>query len=191
MYSWLTSSISWWHPLGYILVFIGLILEGDTVLFIAAFLAHQSFFGLGDLAVVAFASVLIGDALWYLVGYRTRDSQVWLFRWAHNIGRHFDKYLKRRPLHTIFISKFTYGVHHLILMRAGIDNLSLKEFMKKDVSATIVWMLIVGGLGYFSGLSYVVLKHYVRLTELGFLGGITLVFLIQHFFVSRKLKQNL
>ncbi len=185
------SLIDQWHILGYAAVFIGLILEGDTVLFIAAFLTHQGLFDIWYLLLTVFSSVIIGDILWYIVGYHTRDSRFWLFRWAHGIGRHFDRYLTKRPLYTIFISKFTYGVHHLILMRAGVVNISLKDFIRKDIIATLVWVAIVGGLGYFSGFSFYLLRRYIRLTEIGFLAIMVALLFLEHFIINRKLKKNL
>ncbi len=169
-----------WRPLGYTLTFIGMFVEGDAMLFLTAFLTHQGFFDFGDMLFTVVSGVLIGDSAWYWIGYRLDGSKSRLARWAAKVAAPFDEHIKKRPFHTILISKFTYGFHHAILLRAGALRLPFKRYFWIDVIASAVWLLAIGILAYvFSG-SYVFLRRYVRYGEIALLFLIVLFVLADH-----------
>lgn len=182
------ASLAWWRPFGYLLVFLGMIIEGDAVLFTAFFLSHQGFFDPVYLFITAFIGVLFGDVLWYWLGAWFSNSFVFIARWAERIARPFDAHIIERPLRTIFLSKFAYGIHHALLMRAGALRLPLSKFMRDDFISTFFWMAIVGGLGFFFGASYSLIRHYLRFVEGAVLFGLLAFFILWHFvaLISRK-----
>lgn len=68
MDSFVLHYLTLWRPLGYLLTFLGLLFEGEAVIFTAAFLTHRGFFDGGDIFFVIIAGVITGDILWYLAG---------------------------------------------------------------------------------------------------------------------------
>lgn len=177
------------RSVGYALVFLGMVFEGDGVLFAAAFLTHQGFFDLLDMFTVVFAGVIFGDFLWYWLGKKFYASSTIFASWAKRIATPFDVHIVDRPFHTIFISKFMYGFHHLILMRAGALGIGAKKLFKIDVFATILWMFIVGSLGFLSSISFFTIKHYLRSIEIFLLLGVVVLLSIQHFIAGRLKKK--
>lgn len=189
MASLLFSYLIWWRPIGYAMIFFGMILEGDIVLFTGAFLAHQGFFDMGDLTLAVFGGVFIGDALWYYAGSRLSErAPSFLARWIERIARPFDAHLRERPLHTIFISKFAYGMHHALLARAGMIGVPFQKFLRSDITASIVWALIIGGAGYASSASFVFFKHYLRFAEIVILTGILALAALEYIVTRRSKK---
>jgi membrane protein DedA with SNARE-associated domain len=182
-----------WRSLGYAVVFMGMIFEGDIVLFTSSFLAHQGFFDIGDLAFFVLAGVFIGDSLWYLAGrlidnHLSGNSRLSLVnRWMAKMAVPLDTRLLNYPFRTILISKFFYGFHHALLTRLGTLRFSWKRFIKIDFISNLLWAFVVGGLGYFSGAAFFASKHYLRLAEIGLLLALILFFVIKHF-VIKKLK---
>ena len=175
-----------WQPLGYLIGFFGMMIEGDALLFTLTFLTSQGYFSFSLMLFSLFAGVLIGDWLWYQLGKHLHNSSWRLAQWIHKLASPLDKHLLDNPRRTIFISKFTYGVHHALLMRAGALHLPPKEFLKNDVLATVAWISVVGGLGYLSGASFLLVKHYVRYAEIGLLLGIALMLVITHVITRRS-----
>ena len=174
---------AWWQPVGYILFFFGMMIEGDALLFMAAFLTHQGLFNPIIMPVVIFAGVLIGDLGWYFAGeYISNQNR--LVGFFSRIAKQFDAHLVDRPFRTIFISKFMYGFHHAILMRAGTLKLDKKKFVDIDIAATICWMIIVGGLGYFSGFSFTIIRHYMRNAEYVVIGIVFVYFMLDKIFTE-------
>lgn len=189
MYAFIIQSLSYWHFAGYILIFLGMIIEGDAVLFAASFLAYQGFFNPFIMAGTAFLGVLFGDFLWYWAGSWIKTPSFFFWRWVQRIAQPFDAYLKRKPFRTIFVSKFAYGVHHALLFRAGVLGIRLTELAKVDFLSTSFWMSIVIGLGYASGVSFAYIKHYFRFAEFILLAGFIVFVLIEHIFVKTSGKK--
>ena len=177
-----------WKPLGYFLIFIGLALEGDTTLFILSYLAYNGFFELKNFFLIAFGSALIGDIFWYWLGRKINDSSSFINKITNRI-KFADSHLIERLPHTIFVSKFIYGTHHLIMLRAGALNINLKKIMKYDFLPTLLWILLIGGLGYLSGAYFIIIKKYVRFVEIGLLIALIIFFIIERFIKKRSEKK--
>lgn len=167
-----------YKPLGYLLIFLGMVVEGEAVFFIAAFLAHQGYFDFGDMALVLIGGAFTGDILWYELGRRIRNSGSSFSKWIYRVTDPFDEHILSRPMRTIFISKFLYGLNRATLVRAGMLHISFRAFIKSDVPALLLWLLIVGTLAYLFGASFLILKRYVRYVEVGILLGLALFFFL-------------
>ncbi|MDP3661289.1 MAG: VTT domain-containing protein [bacterium] len=160
-----------WPPLGYILIFLGMMLEGDLTLFTAAFLTAMGLFNPVMAIAVAVVGFLLGDWLWYEAGKHIHRLPAFIATRVEKFARPFDERLSSRPFHTILFAKFAYGIHHLILLRSGATKLSLSRFLISDISASIIWFAIVGSLGYFSGYSFFGAGAYLKFGEVAILIG--------------------
>lgn len=168
------------RPLAYLAVFAGMIFEGDAVLFTAAFLTHQRLFDFGDMALVVLVGVFVGDLLWYQGGILLSRTPALAFiqRWLERLTTRFDTHLSKRPWHTLFVSKFAYGLHHPILMRAGAVGMPPRRFLWNDMLATLLWVAVVGGIGYAASASAVALPR-LRFVERTLFLGLVSFFLIE------------
>ena len=170
----------------YILIFIGMMLEGDTVLFIAAFLTHQGILHATPVFLTALWGMILGDNLWYTLGFKLKNSNTFLNQWAEKLAKPFDEHLKNYPLRATFLSKFTYGVGHAIFFRAGAIRINWRKLEQNDILATLFWMLIVSGLGYFSSASFFLFKRYLRFGEVALLLGLIIFFTLKHLIVKKS-----
>jgi len=171
-------------------LFIGMIIEGEVVLFSAAFLVREGYLKPGPVFFAAFAGMLIGDVLWYWLGRWAYDSFPRLRRWIDRIAAPLDRHIRERLFRSIFISKFAAGIHHPVLMRAGSLGISLKRFVFDDIISTFIWVLVIGGLGYLSGFSFEFSRQFLRFAELGLLIALIIFFLLFRA-VSQKTKARL
>lgn len=178
------------RPLGYFLVFIGMIFEGDIILFTSFFLTHQGFFDLGDMIITIIAGAFLGDMSWFWIGAKLKNTSSIISRWTEKLTKPLEKHLEDRPMHTIFISKFVYGIHHAVLIRAGMVKMSVKEFLKIDLPAVFLWVLVIGGFGFFSSASLAAIRHYIRFAEVSLLIGL-IFFLFVWGILARKIKKLL
>lgn len=190
MHSLVIHTLIFYRPIGYFLIFIGLLIEGEFVLFTAAFLTHQGAFDIGDMFIVAVSGVLLGDILWYFAGTLLNGKKYWWQKWFNRLAKPFDRHLAENPFRIIFISKFTYGLHRAILIKAGMLKIARGEFLKADAASAFLWIVIVGGLGYGASASFLPVSHYLRLAEVGLALGLVGFFLILHF-ASRYLQKEL
>jgi membrane-associated protein len=190
MHSFLLHYLVIWRPLGYGLVFLGMILEGDISLFTTAFLTRLDYFDFFDIIFFILAGAVIGDSLWYGLGRWLKNSSFFVVRWAAKIVSPFDNHIKEKNFRTNLISKFTYGVHHLTLVRNGMLGIPYKEFLRNDFLALLIWVAVIGGLGYLFGASYVLIRHYLKFVEVGLL-LIIIIFILFDKLISRRLRDKL
>ena len=169
-------------PLTYLLMFIGMIIEGDFLLFSVGFLVHQGLIDMRDAFVVLLSGVLVGDLLWYWLGMLLSASPRQLHKWFHVAVRTFDNHIHKHFLHTIFISKFIAGIHHPILMRIGALHISVKRFFAYDLVSSVGWIIGVGALGYASSASFISIKNSFRFVEVGLLFGLIIFFILKYIF---------
>lgn len=105
--------------------------------------------------------------------------------WIDRLAKPFDQHLSLNPPRTIFISKFIYGLHRTIILRSGMLKIPLSKFLKADVPAAILWIGIVGGVGYATGISSLLFKRYLPIAEivlfLGLVGFLVFVRLVSQF----------
>ncbi|MBI3442338.1 MAG: VTT domain-containing protein [Candidatus Sungbacteria bacterium] len=177
MHHTLLYYLTLWKPLGYGIVFLGMIFEGDAMLFTAAFLAREGFFRPSTTVAVAFAGVLLGDLFWYRLGAAADHSLPRIRQWATRLAAPLDSRLEDRSFHCFLLSKFIF-IGHAVIARAGMVRMPTRKFLRSDIPATLMWMAAVGLLGYFSSISLELLRRYVRLAELGLLFSLALFFLV-------------
>jgi len=180
-----------YRPVGYLLFFLGMLIEGDAVLFTASFLGHQRFFEFPFVVVIGLAGALLGDSMWYFLGTKLNEHTPLFHKWLGRLSQPFDEHLKKNLLHTIFISKFTYGFHHALLARAGALRVPYRKFLIDDILATLPWFAIVATLGYVSSASIGILRHSLRSVQVALFIGLVVFFIVWHFGVSNKLKNKI
>lgn len=169
-------------PVAYALFFIGMIIEGEFVMLGAAYLASDGWlnpyivFGLG------FIGAILSDLLFYEMGRRIKylPEKVQLF--AEKMTKPLHKTVIKFPERAIFFTKFTYGLHRATLIELGRQGLSPIKFLRADLMAVVMWLFLVGSIGYFVNISLSSLKQYLHYTEIGLLIALVIFYFgIRHF----------
>lgn len=154
-----------WPLFGYLLAFLGIVVEGDATIFIFGFLAQQGYFDPVLILATLYIGALVGDSLWYCLGLCFKYLPLSVNRWVDRLATPFDDHLINNTFRTIFITKFAYGLHHVFILRAGSIHMNYRRLLRIDALASIPWILIVGTLGYASGASFHLLRHYIKYAE--------------------------
>lgn len=183
MESSISQYLSLWKPLGYFIIFLGMIFEGDLMLFTVYMLAFSGIMSLSMVTLTVFTGVFCGDIFWYWLGtkiYASTNNVGKIGSWIMSVVKPFDNHLHKRPFKTIFLSKFVYGIHHAILVRAGSLDISLKSFIKTDILSNALWIATIAGLAYFSRASISLAAHYIKFAEASLLIGVVIIIFLWH-----------
>lgn len=155
-----------WVPFLYTSIFVGMMLEGELFLFAGAFLAHQGVLNMFFVLFLAGLGLIIGDFSWYFAGKYLIKKIAWLDRMSHRVIGVFDKHFEDRPLMTICASKLAYGIHRVILLRAG-QKMPLKTYAKCILIADITWFVVVVCIAViFSATIGPIMKHWLKYIEI-------------------------
>ncbi len=181
--------LSEWRTLAYILIFIGMLLEGEIVFLVAIYYVYQGKLAFLNTICVAMAGMFIGDILWYSFGFYL-DRIPFVKKYIDRVIAVIDTQISRRPVVSIISSKFTYGFHRLTLLRAKVVGIPLRKFMKIDAIGVIAWIFVIGNLFYILSASLPILKKYFSFAELG-LALVAVAYFIIVYLLSRYSKKIL
>lgn len=139
--------------LGYLVLFLGMIVEGEVVLMIGGILANLNAFSLESVFIVSFLGVLANDVIWYQIGayLKNNHGQRNLLLRAERKVKKLLPSVEHNPAYAIFISKFIAGLNHPTLVILGFLKINFKYFMKLQVLASLVWTLVFISLGFAFG----------------------------------------
>jgi membrane protein DedA with SNARE-associated domain len=136
---------------GYPALVIGLFLEGETVLVLAAFMAHHGYL---DLPLVILLGCLVGfisDQFFFWLG-RTRGSQFLENRPAWQAQAEKAKSLLNRNSNFLFIAlRFMYGLRTILPFMIGMSKSDPKKFALLDLIGAFLWALTYGLAGKLIG----------------------------------------
>lgn len=135
---------------------IGFFLPGDSLLFTAGFLVHQSIihFDIHLLAVILFIAAALGDSTGYAFGRRAgrrlfnRKESI-VFR-QENLHR-AEEFYEKHGAKTIIIARFVPVVRTFAPIVAGMSKMHYRTFVTFNLIGALLWAVGLTYLGYFAG----------------------------------------
>lgn len=135
-------------------LFLGFFLPGDSLLFVAGFLAGQNFFSLPTLIFGLLVSAVLGNVFGYEFGRRvgpklfSREDS-FIFKKSHVIKAHnfYDKYGPK----AIVLARFMPIVRTFAPIVAGVANMNYRTFLFYNILGAVFWVIGLVILGYFLG----------------------------------------
>lgn len=157
---------------GYLAIFVGTFLEGETIQILGGFAAHGGLLELPWVILVGFAGTLLGDQLYFYIG--RKHGQAFLDkrpRWRQRVAvvlRYVEKY------HTLAILsfRFFYGIRNVASFAMGTSQLPFARFAVLNAIGAIIWAVVMACLGYFFGTAVEKIMGDIQRYEMWLLGGI-------------------
>ncbi len=167
---------------GYFLLFIAMVLEGEVFLIIAAMLAHLGVFDISDVVLISTLGVILGNILWYYLGYKLSGksfAKKIIIR-AEKIVIYLLPHFREKPFKSIFFSKFIYGANRATVVVAGVLGVRFSLFMRAEVLASIVWVVLYATIGYLFGYAAFQMTH-----KVGYFALLILIFVVGFIFLQK------
>jgi len=149
---------------GYLAVFIGCFLEGETVLVLAGFAAHMGYMSLPWVMTTAALAGFCGDQAAFFAGRRYGPR---LLAWSPRLAAAQPVILAKLSRHAnlmVFMLRFAWGLRIASPIVIGASGLPVARFAPPNLAGAIVWAIVVGGLGYVFGAAFTTMlahaKHY-------------------------------
>jgi membrane protein DedA with SNARE-associated domain len=136
---------------GYLAIFVGSVVEGETILILAGFAAHQGYLSFPKVLVSAFFGGVLGDQVFFVLG-RLYGQQM-LARFP-SLLRHVEKVnrlILRFHSLVIILVRFMYGLRVAGPIVIGASGLAAWRFVLFNLLGGVVWAVLVGGVGYLFG----------------------------------------
>jgi membrane protein DedA with SNARE-associated domain len=137
---------------GYLAVLFGTMLEGETVVLAAGFLAHQGYVTVpGVIFCAVLGSTLSDQGIFFLTRLRGKKFLARFPGLNAKVVAFADR-MKARPMGlTIFalIFRFLYGLRNIAPVFLGMSGLSARRFVCLNLLGAVLWAVLFSWSGYF------------------------------------------
>jgi membrane protein DedA with SNARE-associated domain len=136
---------------GYAALFVGSLLEGETVPLLAGFVAHQERLWMPAVVLTAFVGGALGDQLFFWIG--RRGGAALLRRWpaVQRRAERLAPLLKRHDAWLIADIRFACGFRIAGPIAMGACGVEPRRFALFNILGAAVWAFAVSAIGYLFG----------------------------------------
>jgi membrane protein DedA with SNARE-associated domain len=136
---------------GYWILALGCLLEGETVLVLAALAAHHGYLNPVAVVVIATTCAFVSNQFFFWLG--RRHGSAILDRWPV-LARHSAKIrglIDRHASLAVVAMRFAYGTRIAGPILLGASSMRPLRYVVLNALSAFVWALLVGAAGWFFG----------------------------------------
>ncbi|MBY0376590.1 hypothetical protein K2P96_01285 [Patescibacteria group bacterium] len=137
----------------YLVIYLGLIFEGEVVVICASILAT-----LGALNFYMVLSFVIGGmvtkvfSFYYLGIYlKAKFHRKKIVQYIEKKVSYIMPNFEKKPFWSIFLSTFIMGAGYVVMLFSGYKKVDFKTYLKAEFLSIIIWAPLMLFLGYFFG----------------------------------------
>ncbi len=179
---------------GYMIIAAGTFFEGETILLVAAFLAHQNYLKIDFVILAAFSGSFFGDQLYYFIG-RTKSGFVEKkFSKSKKRIERFQLLLKKYDILVILSFRFIYGLRTIAPFAIGMSGIPVLKFFILNLVSALLWAISIGLLGYYFGHTVEIIVGDIKKIEILISAAVVLiiiVYIIRRIVIRRNLNKSL
>jgi membrane protein DedA with SNARE-associated domain len=178
---------------GYLAVFVGAFLEGETLLALAGLAASRGYLDFLSVTLVALAAAFLGDQFFFFLGRHRGQALLQRFPHWERRAQRFDALLARWHAPLIVALRFMYGFRILGPIMLGMGRCSAGKFLAWNFVGACLWAPLIAGLGFaFGAMLETVLKDlgHAELAAAAGIAAIALAFALAHRLRERRAREK-
>lgn len=176
---------------GYWIVFLGSLIEGESVILAASAAAYHGYLSLPKIMVIAFLGTLCADQFFYQIGRRYGHAILERFPKLKGPSQRAFDLLRRYDTLFILSFRFIYGIRNVSPIVVGMSGVSVLRFTVLNIIAAALWSVLSCLIGYFGSELFEIFWPFVKehrwAAIIGFIGFTSFVFFI---IIYCKFKKN-
>ena len=139
------------HHYGYALIFVGTLIEGETLLTLGGYFAHQGYLELGPLIAVAFAGAVCGDQLFFYIGRHHAKRLLGRFPKLRDKVNQALLRVERHQVKVVLGMRFLWGLRIALPIALGLSNMRTQRFVWLNLVSAAVWSVAFAVIGFAAG----------------------------------------
>lgn len=136
---------------GYLTVFVGTFLEGETILALAGMAAHAGMLSIEWVIAIAALGGTLGDQAYFFAGRRYGDRLLARFPTFRSRAIRVHRLIERYHAPVIVLVRFMYGVRIAGPIVIGMSRVRASRFVVFNALGAVLWAVLVAGAGYVFG----------------------------------------
>ncbi len=178
------------HQYGYLLIFLGTFVEGETLLMLGGYFAHRGYLDLGGVVATSFIAAVCGDQLFFHLGRSHAKGLLARFprlRDKVNLALHR---VEQHQVKVVLTMRFLWGLRIALPVALGLTSMSARKFFWLNLLSAAVWSCVFALIGFGTSrvMAQVVdnLHHYEKWIAVGLLVVAVLVLWLRWHGTRRK-----
>lgn len=139
------------HQYGYAAILLGALLEGESVLILGGFAAHQGYLALAPVATLAALGGFMGGQLFFSIGRRFGAVVTGRFPSVTGKIHRADQWILRYPKMSVIGVRFLYGFQIAGPIAIGMSTMPWIRFTALNFIGAVLWAILMTGIGFFFG----------------------------------------
>jgi membrane protein DedA with SNARE-associated domain len=136
---------------GYIGIFIGTFLEGETTVLLGGIFSKLGYMSVSVVMLYAFAGTFVGDCTFFAIGRFFGKNIIERFDFIRNKVPLANRIIRKKGNFIIFMIRFLVGVRAVILILLGCTSLKMSKFLTYSVLNSIAWSIFISIIGFAFG----------------------------------------
>ncbi|HBB53894.1 hypothetical protein A2740_00160 [Candidatus Nomurabacteria bacterium RIFCSPHIGHO2_01_FULL_43_16] len=180
----------------FIIVFLGAAFGGELAILALSFLVAQNVFPLFPFFLISVLGVFSSDTLWFILGRTKTVDKISKHRYTVGTVSAITEAIRRLSRGNHFLAfifaKFVVGTRVVIIMYVSRTGMTFKNFIRYNIGAIFIWLIVLIPIGFLSGLGFNYISHILEdiYAGIGFIFLILLVFVIIQIWINRILVQK-
>jgi membrane protein DedA with SNARE-associated domain len=141
--------------IGYLALFIGTVLEGETVLLSAAIAAQQGYLSFPLVVLIGWIGGISGDHFFYILGRCKGERIASSEHFLTNRIRNLLAVIGRRRVPFILGIRFMYGLRMVAPFATGVAGIPASSFTPLNACSGLIWSVTFAVAGYAFGVTTV------------------------------------
>ena len=136
---------------GYLIIFAGTFLEGETTLVLGGLLAHRDYLNFWLVVGTAALASYLGHVVFYFFG---KNSSSWILVRFPTLRTRIEQaeyIIRRYETLSLFITQYVFGIRLASALTFGILDMNMAKFLSLQLVSCIVWAVIFASIGYWVG----------------------------------------
>lgn len=147
----LENFVQWVQDWGYIAVFLGSLVEGESVILTASSMAYLGYLSLYKIMIVAFIGTVLADQALFLLGRHYGPGIFDRFPKLKKSANRAFALLHRFDVWFIISCRFIYGIRITSAIVIGAAQIPLWRFIPLNLLSALIWTLVSCIGGYMLG----------------------------------------
>lgn len=135
---------------GYIAIFVGTFVEGESMLLLGSFAAHKGYLSMPWVLATAGVAAFISDQIYFRLG-RRYGSRLVVDRpqLQTRVGKALA-IIDRHAILCVLVMRFLWGFRIALPLAIGMSSMPAVRYVLLDVVGAAIWAGLVGWIGYSS-----------------------------------------
>ena len=136
------------HQYGYLLIFLGTLAEGETLLMLGGYFAHRGYLDLGGVIATSFIAALCGDQLFFHLGRSHAKGLLARFpRLRDKVNLALQR-VEQHQVKVVLSMRFLWGLRIALPVALGLTTMDARKFFWLNLLSAAVWSCVFAFVGF-------------------------------------------